>query len=89
MPAGWQAQAGLYRHVVRPYCSMCHLAASSDLNLASWGNFQSNAGRIKYAVCSAHTMPHSELQFKEFWLKDTGPLYLPGLLAQALRFPSC
>jgi hypothetical protein len=89
VPAGWQAQAGLYRHVVRPYCAMCHLAAPSDLSFASWGNFQSNALRIKTAVCGLHTMPHSELQFKEFWLKDTGPLYLPGLLATTLGFPSC
>jgi hypothetical protein len=34
-------------------------------------------------------MPHSELQYKAFWLKDTGPLYLPGLLSATLGFPSC
>ena len=89
VPQGWQSQAGLYREVVRPYCAMCHLAAPSDLSFASWVNFESNAGRIKAAVCSAHTMPHAELQFREFWLKDTGPLYLPGLLAASLKFPAC
>jgi hypothetical protein len=89
VPAGWQAQAGLYRQVVRPYCAMCHLAAESGLSFASWANFQSNAVRIKAAVCGAHTMPHSELQFKEFWLKDTGPLYLPGMMAASLGFSSC
>lgn len=89
VPAGWQEQAGLYRQVVRPYCAMCHLAASSDRSFASWGNFQANAALIRAAVCSAHTMPHAELQFREFWLKDTGSLYLPGLLATSLGFPSC
>jgi hypothetical protein len=89
VPAGWQEQSGLYKQVVRPYCAMCHLAANADLSFASWGNFKSNAVRIKAAVCSAHTMPHAEIQFKEFWTKDTGPLYLPGLLAASLGFPSC
>ncbi|HTL06299.1 MAG TPA: fibronectin type III domain-containing protein [Gemmatimonadales bacterium] len=89
VPAGWAAQAGFYRQIVRPYCATCHLAAPTQWNFASWGNFQSNAGLIRAAVCGAHTMPHSELQFKAFWTKDTGPLYLPGLLAATLGFPSC
>ena len=89
VPAGWQAQAGLYRSVVRPYCAMCHLTATPDISFASWGNFQGSAARINAAVCFAHTMPHAELQFKEFWLKDTGALYLPGLLAASLGFPKC
>lgn len=89
VPAGWQSQAGLYRQVVGPYCAMCHLAATTDLSFSSWANFESNAVRIKYAVCSAHTMPHAEIQFTEFWMKDTGPVYLPGLLTSSLNRPGC
>jgi hypothetical protein len=90
VPAGWAPQAGLYRQAVRPYCTMCHLAQpNGSYNFASWGNFQSYAGLIRASVCGAHTMPHSELQFTSFWLKDTGALYLPGLLAASLGFPSC
>ncbi|MEO8452354.1 MAG: hypothetical protein ABI647_21360, partial [Gemmatimonadota bacterium] len=89
VPAAWSQQAGFYRSIVRPYCATCHLAAPTQWNFASWGNFQSNAGLIRAAVCAAHTMPHSELQYKAFWTKDTGALYLPGLLASTLGFPSC
>ncbi|MGB8693104.1 MAG: hypothetical protein WCD08_06310 [Steroidobacteraceae bacterium] len=92
VPTGWAPQAGLYRQVVRPYCTMCHLAmpgGSGSYNFASWGNFQGNAPLIHASVCGAHTMPHNELQYKEFWTKDTGALYLPGLLAWTLGFPSC
>jgi len=89
VPQSWAPQAGFYRQVVRPYCATCHLAAPSSWNFASWGNFQTNATLIKIAVCNAHTMPHSELQYKAFWTQNTGPLYLPGLLAATLGFPSC
>ena len=89
VPQGWAAQSGFYRSVVKTYCATCHLAAPSEVNFASWENFQGNAGRIKAAVCGAHTMPHAELQYKAFWTKDTGPVYIPGLLATTLGFPSC
>ncbi|MEO5509804.1 MAG: hypothetical protein ABIS27_04185 [Longimicrobiales bacterium] len=88
VPSGWQTQAGFYRQVVRPYCATCHMAAPAQWNFASWGNFSENAGLIIAAVCKAHTMPHSELQFKAFWTKDTGPVYLPGLLATVLHDPN-
>lgn len=89
VPAGWAPQAGFYRSVVRPYCTMCHLAAPASVSFASWANFQQNAPAIHTAVCKAYTMPHSEIAFREFWLKDTGVLFLPGLLAATLGFPSC
>jgi len=92
VPSGWAPQSGLYRQIVRPYCVMCHIAVAGtdpDLNFLSWTNFKSNDGRIQGAVCGAHTMPHSELQFKSFWLKDTGSLYLPGLLFASLTIPGC
>jgi hypothetical protein len=41
------------------------------------------------AVCATHSMPHGELQFKEFWTKNTGVVYLPGLLAASLGYNSC
>jgi len=90
VPGGWGPQAFLYRNVVRPYCTMCHLAQpGGSYNFASWANFQAYGGLIRNSVCAQHTMPHNELQFKAFWTKDTGALYLPGLLAWTLGFPSC
>jgi hypothetical protein len=90
VPAGWAPQAGFYRQVVKPYCAMCHLAAPKQMNFASWGNFESQKALIHASVCGpGHTMPHSELQFKAFWTKDTGALYVPGLLSTTLGYPSC
>jgi hypothetical protein len=69
---------------------MCHLAAVPQYNFATWSNFKDNEGLIKAAVCgNVHSMPHSELQYKAFWTKDTGPVYTPGLLAATLGFSSC
>jgi hypothetical protein len=92
VPSGWAPQATFYRQIVRPYCVMCHMAVAGnnlDLNFISWSNFQGNGPLIIASVCGAHTMPHSELQFKAFWTKDTGSLYLPGLLAATLGKSSC
>jgi hypothetical protein len=89
VPASWAPQAGFYRQVVRANCTMCHLAAPDTWNFASWQNFQDNANLIYADVCLQHTMPHAEVPFKNFWLKDTGILYLPGLLAATLGKPSC
>jgi|GEM_PF-1653124 len=89
VPASWAEQAGFYRSVVRPHCTMCHLAAPDSWNFASWQNFQDNANLIYADVCLQHTMPHAEVPFKNFWLKDTGILYLPGLLAATIGKPSC
>lgn len=89
VPASWAPQAGFYRQVVRANCTMCHLAAPDSWNFASWQNFQDNAGLIYADVCLQHTMPHAEVPFKNFWLKDTGILYIPGLLAATLGKPSC
>ncbi len=89
VPSGWSQQAGLYRSVVKPYCAMCHLAAPPNVSFLSWGNFQQNAGLIHQSVCKSHTMPQAELPYRDFWLKDTGILYLPGLLAASLGYPSC
>jgi hypothetical protein len=87
VPQGWSDQPGFYRTLVKPYCATCHLAAPESLNFASWENFSLTWPRIKAAVCIQHTMPHGELQFKAFWTKDTGPVYLPGLLASTLHAP--
>jgi len=89
VPASWAPQAGFYRQVVRANCTMCHLAAPDSWNFASWQNFQDNASLIYADVCLQHSMPHAEVPFKNFWLKDTGILYLPGLLAATLGKPSC
>ena len=89
VPSGWTQQAGFYRQIVRPHCAMCHLAAPPQWNFATYGNFISNKGLIYADVCGAHTMPHAEVPFKSFWLKNTGALYLPGMLAAQLGYPSC
>ena len=89
VPAGWAQQAGFYRQVVKPYCASCHLAAPPHLSFSSWSNFQQSAAAIHTAVCKTRTMPHSEIAFRELWLKDTGVLFLPGLLAVTLGFQSC
>jgi hypothetical protein len=46
-------------------------------------------GQIYSAVCIQHSMPHAEYPFKTFWTKDTGPVFVPGLLAAALGYASC
>ena len=89
VPSGWTPQAGLYRQVVKPYCASCHLAAQPGLSFSSWSNFLANKARIHRAVCVDRSMPHSEIAFREFWTRDTGPLFLPGLLAATLGYPSC
>jgi hypothetical protein len=89
MPSGWAPQATLYKTVVRPNCAMCHLTGPVFRNFMSWDNFQANGPIIRASVCVNYTMPHAELQFKDFWTKDTGPMYVPGLLAASLGFPSC
>ncbi|MEO8450607.1 MAG: hypothetical protein ABI647_12485 [Gemmatimonadota bacterium] len=89
VPAGWSQQPGLYRQIVGPYCASCHMAGPTSYNFATYANFMANKDLIFVAVCKGHTMPHSELQYKQFWTKDTGVLYLPGLLAAALGRPSC
>ena len=73
--AGLGAANRFYRSVVKPYCATCHLTAPESWNFASWSNFQDNAALIRAAVCSAHTMPHAELQYKAFWTKATAGLH--------------
>ncbi|MEO8561600.1 MAG: hypothetical protein ABI601_05970 [bacterium] len=89
VPAAWSAQPGLYQSIVKPYCASCHLAARSSVNFASWTNFLQNKALIYNAVCVARTMPHSEIAYREFWTKNTGAIYLPGLLATTLGYASC
>jgi hypothetical protein len=89
VPQGWAPQAGFYKSVVKPYCASCHLAAPSAVNLSSWANFYQNRALIHNAVCVAKTMPHSEIAFRSFWTKDTGPVFVPGLLAATLGYSSC
>jgi hypothetical protein len=89
VPQGWTSQAGLYRQVVRPYCVMCHLSSTSTLDVSSFDSFLRDKQRIHAAVCTARSMPHAEVPFNSFWTKDTGSLFLPGLLAAALGYQSC
>jgi hypothetical protein len=89
VPREWLDQAGLYRNVVRPYCATCHMAAPAHIDFSSSTNFFQNRTHIQASVCSSRSMPHAELPFKTFWTKDTGPVYLPGLLSAALGFSSC
>jgi hypothetical protein len=88
-PRGWASQAGLYRQVIKPHCVMCHLASSSSVDFSSADSFFGGKAQVYAAVCSARSMPHAELPFKNFWTKDTGPIFMPGLLAAALGYQSC
>ena len=89
VPQGWSSQAGLYRNVVKPHCAMCHLTASSSVDLSTATSFLQSKDLIYTAVCSAHSMPHSEISFNNFWTKDTGPFFLPGILSTTLGHQSC
>jgi hypothetical protein len=89
VPSGWFANADLYRKVVRPYCIACHLNTPNGLDFSTEGGFQNHKALILTAVCGTHSMPHSEYQFKDFWTKDTGNIYLPGYLAAALGGGEC
>lgn len=48
-----------------------------------------NRDLIYSAVCRQKIMPHAEIPFRYFWTEDTGVVYLPGLLATGLGYPSC
>jgi hypothetical protein len=89
IPQGWAEQSGLYRAIVKPFCATCHLAAPPNVSFSSWQNFQQNAALVHNTVCTSYTMPQAEMPFRELWLKNTGSVYLPGLLAASLGFPSC
>jgi hypothetical protein len=89
VPQGWKQQANVYNTAIRPHCMMCHLAGPSNLDFTVPSNFYQNKDLIYAAVCSAHSMPHSEAPYKAFWTKDTGPFFLPGWLAGQLGYQSC
>jgi hypothetical protein len=65
------------------------LAAPANLSFATFANFLQNRQLIYSTVCQQKTMPHAEIPFRNFWTKNTGAFYLPGLLATALGYPSC
>jgi hypothetical protein len=89
VPQGWKQQSDFYKTAVRPYCMMCHLATPSNLDFSTYGSFAQNKDVINAEVCGGHTMPHAEYPFKQFWSKDTGPIFLPGYLVAALGITSC
>jgi hypothetical protein len=89
VPSGWSDQAGLYRSVVRKKCATCHMAQVGALDFATSAGFLVAKASIYNATCVARSMPHGELPFRAFWLEDTGPAYLPGLLAASLGYKSC
>ncbi len=89
VPSGWASESNLYLGVVKKNCSMCHLATPPNYHFLSAGNFLQNKALIQAAVCGSASMPHAEVPFNRFWTEDTGPIYLPGLLAARLGYPSC
>jgi hypothetical protein len=89
VPQGWKQQPEVYNNVVKPYCMMCHLATPSNLDFTIPGNFYQNQDLVYTVMCSARSMPHAEAPFKQFWTKDTGPLFLPGYVAALLGHQSC
>ena len=89
VPIGWAQQSGLYSQIIAPYCINCHLAGPTSYNFTSYDSFMANKAAAFVAVCKAHAMPHAEVPFRAFWTRDTGVLYLPGLFAAVLGYPSC
>jgi hypothetical protein len=89
VPQGWKQQPEVYNNVVKPYCTMCHLATPSNLDFTIPANFYQNKDLVYTTVCSAHSMPHAEAPFKQLWTKDTGPVFMPGYVAAVLGYQSC
>jgi hypothetical protein len=89
LPQGWVSQAGLYRQVIKPYCVMCHLASTSTVDFSSAQALLQQNQRIFSAVCTTRSMPHAEIAFTDFWTKDTGQIFVPGVLAATLGYQSC
>jgi hypothetical protein len=89
IPASWNQQQGFYRQVVRPYCVTCHLAAPAQYDFSNFSNFDAASGQVFATVCLGHTMPHGELQFRQFWTKPTGAISIPGLLASFTGNSGC
>jgi len=89
VPPGWVTQPALYRDFVKKDCAMCHLAAAPQLSFFSAGDFLQNRQLIYTAVCQAHSMPHAEVPFTNFWNSGSGPVFGPGLFALALGFSNC
>jgi hypothetical protein len=89
IPQGWATQPSLYLDFVKKDCAMCHLAGPSQINFLTAGNFLSNKELIHVAVCKAHSMPHAELPFTNFWNSGSGAVFGPGLFAAALGLPGC
>jgi hypothetical protein len=89
VPQGWRSQSGLYLQFVKKDCAMCHLAAPANLSFFTAGNFLSNKDLIHAAVCVAHSMPHAEVPYLNFWNSGSGPVFGPGVFAAALGLPGC
>jgi len=68
VPSGWSGHENLYNSVVRQYCRTCHLASATDF--ATYQKFKSSAAGIENLVCETHDMPHAEVPYALFWLKD-------------------
>jgi len=89
VPSGWASEANLYTGIVKKNCAMCHLAVKNGMDFLSAGNFLQFKDLIYASVCQAKAMPHAEVPYTRFWTEDTGPIFVPGLLAARLGFPSC
>jgi hypothetical protein len=88
IPRGWSNAPELYRKVVKPYCQGCHLQQSPRIDFASYDNFVLFKASIVTAVCTTHTMPHSEAAMLAFWHDGKGES-LPDYLVSALGLGKC
>jgi hypothetical protein len=70
LPPGWTPDPDLYNIVVKPYCRTCHLAAGGNADFGSYQKFVAEAQGIQETVCDLHDMPHAEVPYVRFWLKD-------------------
>lgn len=70
VPPGWAPDPGLYNLVVKPYCRTCHLAEPGNADFGTYQKFVAEASTTNDLVCNSHDMPHAEIPYVRFWLKD-------------------
>ena len=70
VPSGWSPDPDLYNLVVKPYCRTCHLSEGGNADFGSYQKFVTEASTTNDLVCNSHDMPHAEVPYVRFWLKD-------------------
>jgi mono/diheme cytochrome c family protein len=95
LPTGWVGFETLYREVIAPYCSTCHIVRGAglgnpqinigqkDIDFSAEASFRSYAERTKVHVFDRGAMPLAELVYAEFW-ESSAPALLASYLDSVL-----